>query len=99
MDNPPFNLGDVVRWPSIATMSTSDPVYSYGMVIKVPEFIQGGEYIYEPPDSRVSKMTYIEPILAITVYSFKDQRIRTVYQNSDEIPPEIQKVDFFPLTP
>ncbi len=98
MDNPPFILGDVVRWPSAATTSDK-PIYSYGMVIKEPEFIQGGEYVYEPPHSRISKMTYIEPILAVTVYSFKDQRIRTVYQNSDEIPPEIQKVNFFPLTP
>jgi len=99
MENPPFTLGDIVKWPSLYEEADSGPTYSYGMVIKEPEFIQGGEYKYESPLEKRSRMTFIEPIMAVTVYSFKDQRVRTIYQNTDELPSEIQKVTFLPSDP
>jgi hypothetical protein len=96
MKIPSFELGDIVRWEPSRLMPEKMADYCYGMVIREPELIKGGEYFYggSDKDSSDSNMTFIEPMTAITVFSFKEQKVKILYHNPEDIPLIIEKVDF-----
>lgn len=91
-----FKLGDIIRWGPSFMVANSDPTPSYGMVIKDMETVRGGKYSYGPVVDQAGEvqMTYIEPMTAITVFSFKEQRVIVLYQNPEDIPLNIEKVCF-----
>ena len=45
-------------------------------------------------DIRDSSYIATEPIVSLTVYSFGEQRVITLYRNPEDIPYQIEKVDF-----
>lgn len=91
-----FKLGDIIKWGPIFMVANSKPEPFYGMVIKDIETVRGGKYSYGPLIDRGGEvqMTYIEPMSAITVFSFKEQKVVVLYQNPDDIPLNIEKVCF-----
>ena len=95
MKIPSFELGDIVRWEPSQIISKKLIEYRYGMVIREPELIKGGEYFYgDREDGTDSNMTFIEPMTAIMVFSFKEQKVRILYHNPEDIPLIIEKIDF-----
>ena len=95
MDKNTYKLGDIVRWKDSKIMES----YEYGMIIKNPEVVSGGtyrfageivEYIDVPSSSFIT-----EPILALTIFSFGEQRVITIYRNPEDIPYSVEKVNFF----
>jgi hypothetical protein len=95
MKIPSFELGDIVRWEPSHSISKRLIEHCYGMVIREPELIKGGEYFYgDSGDEAGSNMTFIEPMTAITVFSFREQKVRILYHNPEDIPLIIEKVDF-----
>jgi hypothetical protein len=96
MNHLSFELGDIIKWGPTFMVGGVKSEESYGMVIRGTETIKGGKYSYGPfteTDGEI-KMTYIEPMSAITVFSFKDQKVVTLYRNPDDIPLNIEKVCF-----
>ena len=90
-----YKLGDIVRWRDSKVIGD----HEYGMIIKEPEIVSGGTYrfvdeIVEIMDIRDSSFIASEPIVALTVYSFGEQRVITLYRNPEDIPYQIEKVDF-----
>ncbi len=96
MNNFSFKLGDIIKWGPTFMVENSPPVASYGMVRKDMETVRGGKYSYGPllDSGGEVKMTFIEPMSAITVFSFKEQKVVVLYQNPDDIPLNIEKVCF-----
>jgi hypothetical protein len=91
-----FELGDIIKWGPTFMVEGVTPEESYGMVIRDMETVKGGKYSYGPiteSDGEI-KMTYIEPMSAITVFSFKEQKVVVLYRNPDDIPLSIEKVCF-----
>jgi hypothetical protein len=91
-----YKLGDIVRWKDSKIMES----YEYGMIIKNPEVVSGGTYrfageLVEYVDVRNSSFISAEPILALTIFSFGEQRVITIYRNPEEIPYSVEKVNFF----
>jgi len=95
VDKNTYKLGDIVRWKDSKIMES----YEYGMIIKNPEVVSGGtyrfageivEYIDVPSSSFIT-----EPILALTIFSFGEQRVITIYRNPEDIPYSVEKVNFF----
>lgn len=91
-----FELGDIVRWRPLFMVAGNALEEFYGMVIKDTETLRGGKYSYGSSESSTGdiNMTYIEPMSAVTVFSFKDQKVVVLYQNPDDIPLSIEKVCF-----
>lgn len=94
-DENTYKLGDIVRWKDSKIIGS----YEYGMVIKEPEIVSGGTYrfvneIVEMFDINDSSFITTEPIIALTVFSFGEQRVITIYRNPEDIPYHIEKVDF-----
>lgn len=94
-ENVIYNLGDIVRWKD----SKIAAEYDYGMLIKDPEIVSGGTYkfvdeIVEVFDIRDSSFISSEPMVALTVFSFAEQKVITLYRNPEDIPRHIEKVKF-----
>ena len=94
-DKDDYKLGDIVRWKDSKVMES----YEYGMIIKAPEIVYGGTYrfageIVEFVDVANSTFTETNPILSLTIYSFGEQRVVTIYRNPEDIPYQVEKVDF-----
>ena len=90
-----YKLGDIVRWKDSKIIEG----YEYGMVIKEPSVVQGGVYkfaneIIEILDIQDSNFAIEEPLVALTVFSFGEQRVITLYRNPEDIPYQVKKVDF-----
>ena len=90
-----YKLGDIVRWKDSKIIEG----YEYGMVIKEPSVIRGGVYkfaneIIEILDIQDSDFAIEQPLYALTVFSFGEQRVLTIYRNPEDIPYQIEKVDF-----
>lgn len=90
-----YKLGDIIRWR--ATQITDD--YDYGMVIKEPEIVTHGIYTFtekliEMFDIEDDTFKMEEPLYSITVYSFADQKVVTLYKNPEDVPLFIEKVTF-----
>jgi hypothetical protein len=90
-----YKLGDIVRWRDSKIIGS----HEYGMVIKKPEIVSGGTYkfvneIVEMFDVSDSSYIKTEPIISLTVFSFGEQRVITLYRNPEDIPYQIEKVDF-----
>ena len=64
----------------------------YGMVIRDLETFKGGRFSYGL-DAEKQPMT-LESMMAVTIFSFADQRVITLYQNPEEPPLVVRKVDF-----
>lgn len=89
-----FMLGDIVRWKSRGI----EEKFHYGLVVAPESFIRHGSYTFssmveEDIDAVPLDLSPI-PIRSITVYSFSAQKIITIYQNPEDVPLLIEKVDF-----
>lgn len=87
-----YKLGDIVKWRPAHMVLGKETEPLYGMIIKEPEILRGGEYSYDGKD-KSSNLTKIEPMTALTVFSFRDQRVRVLYQSPEEVPLLIEKVE------
>jgi gamma-glutamylcyclotransferase (GGCT)/AIG2-like uncharacterized protein YtfP len=90
-----YNLGDIVRWKDSKIIEG----YEYGMVIKDPEVVSGGVYkfaeeLIEVLDIQDSSFALQHPLMAVTIFSFGEQRVITLYRNPEDVPYQIEKVDF-----
>jgi hypothetical protein len=90
-----YKLGDIIRWR--ATLITQD--YDYGMVIKNPEIVTHGIYTFTEKlidmlDIEDDTFKMAEPLYSLTVYSFADQKVVTLYKNPEDVPLFIEKVTF-----
>ena len=90
-----YRLGDIIRWR--ATQLTEE--YDYGMVIKEPEIVTHGIYTFTEKlidmlDIEDDTFRMAEPLYSITVYSFADQKVVTLYKNPEDVPLFIEKVTF-----
>lgn len=90
-----YRLGDIVRWKDSKIIEG----YEYGMVIKTPSIVRGGVYkfaneVIEILDIQDSSFAIEEPLMSVTVFSFGEQRVITLYRNPQDIPYQIEKVDF-----
>ena len=86
-----YKLGDVVRWWHRTPATNREPEYSYGLMVKDAETIRGGKYFYNnAPEVVVPSMMCLETTVAITVFSFKEQRVVTLYQSPEEPPLKIE---------
>lgn len=92
MESFSYKLGDIVRWHPSHMVIGKETEPLYGMIIKEPEIIRGGEYSYDA-SPEAPKLTRIEPMTALTIFSFKDQRVRVLYQSPEEVPLLIEKVE------
>ena len=89
-----YELGEIIRWKS-------SPVeeFDYGMVIKRGHIITTGVYsledrLTELVDNGDTQLPHNEALMAITVYSFRDQRVMTIYRSPEDLPLYIEKVKF-----
>tara|TARA_Y100000004_G_C8808422_1_gene366519 strand:+ start:88 stop:390 length:303 start_codon:yes stop_codon:yes gene_type:complete len=90
-----YELGDIVRWKHSAGETSHD----YGMVIKLPEVVLAGVYTFtnqlvEMMDIEDDTFKLSEPLVALTVYSFGDQKVVTLYKTPEDVPLFIEKVTF-----
>tara|TARA_R110000824_G_scaffold198415_2_gene382431 strand:+ start:1071 stop:1376 length:306 start_codon:yes stop_codon:yes gene_type:complete len=90
-----YKLGDIIRWR--ATVLTEE--YDYGMVIREPEIVTHGIYtltekLVEMLDTEDDTFKMEDPLYSVTVYSFGDQKVVTLYKNPEDVPLFIEKVDF-----
>jgi hypothetical protein len=90
-----YRLGDIIRWK--ATQISEQ--YDYGMVIREPEIVTHGIYTFtekliEMFDIEDETFKMEEPLYSITVYSFADQKVVTLYKNPEDVPLFIEKVTF-----
>lgn len=90
-----YKLGDIIRWRG-ATTSTE---YDYGMVIGEPQIVTHGIYTFREKlidmfDADDDTFAMDNPLYSITVFSFADQRVITLYKNPEDVPLFIEKVTF-----
>ena len=90
-----YRLGDIIRWR--ATQISEQ--YDYGMVIREPEIVTHGIYTFtekliEMYDIDDDTFKMAEPLYSLTVYSFADQKVITLYKNPEDVPLFIEKVTF-----
>tara|TARA_Y100001938_G_C8035488_1_gene403093 strand:+ start:376 stop:690 length:315 start_codon:yes stop_codon:yes gene_type:complete len=90
-----YRLGDIIRWKA----NQISEQYDYGMVIKEPEIVTHGIYTFtekliEMFDIEDETFKMEEPLYSITVYSFADQKVVTLYKNPEDVPLFIEKVTF-----
>ena len=90
-----YRLGDIIRWK--ATQISEQ--YDYGMVIKEPEIVTHGIYTFtekliEMYDIDDDTFRMAEPLYSLTVYSFADQKVVTLYKNPEDVPLFVEKVTF-----
>ena len=90
-----YRLGGTMLWR--ATQITEQ--YDYGMVIKEPEIVTHGIYTFTEKlidmlDIEDDTFKMKDPLYSITVYSFADQKVITLYKNPEDVPLFIEKVTF-----
>lgn len=90
-----YRLGDIIRWR--ATQISEQ--YDYGMVIREPEIVTHGIYTFtekliEMFDIEADTFKMDDPLYSVTVYSFADQKVITLYKNPEDVPLFIEKVTF-----
>ncbi len=90
-----YKLGDIVRWKDSKIIGS----HEYGMVIKKPEVVSCGTYKFINEIVEVygvSDSSFIEtrPVISLTVFSFGEQRVISLHRNPEDIPHQIEKVDF-----
>ena len=90
-----YRLGDIIRWK--ATQISDE--YDYGMVIKEPHIVTHGIYTFTEKlidmfDIEDDTFRMADPLYSITVYSFADQKVITLYKNPEDVPLFIEKVTF-----
>lgn len=100
MDQTSYDLGDIVRWRSVLTATD----YDYGMVIAKPQIVSAGIYtftnqIVELMDIEDDTFKLSEPLVALTIYSFGEQRVVTLYKTPEDVPLFIEKVAFSEKSP
>ena len=92
-----YKLGDIVRWEHRRSLLGKRSRYSYGMMIKDPETIKGGKYFYDnAPPPEEPNIDCIKTTVAITVFSFKEQKVIVIYQSPEDPPINIERVCFSP---
>ena len=90
-----YELGDIIRWKSYK----EEIEYDYGMIIKEGQLITSGVYSF---DKRLRELEETgtrpddqdETLLSITIYSFGQQKVITLYRNPEDLPLYIEKVKF-----
>lgn len=87
-----YKLGDIVKWRPMHMVIGRETEPLYGMIIREPEIIRGGEYSYNE-ENEAPNLTRIEPMTALTIFSFKDQKVRVIYQSPEEAPLLIEKIE------
>ena len=90
-----YRLGDIIRWR--ATQISEE--YDYGMVIREPQIVTHGIYTFTEKlidllDVEADTYKMDDPLYSITVYSFADQKVITLYKNPEDVPLFIEKVTF-----
>tara|TARA_R100001198_G_C5200703_1_gene189834 strand:- start:53 stop:361 length:309 start_codon:yes stop_codon:yes gene_type:complete len=90
-----YELGDIIRWRASA-IST---MYDYGMVIAEPQIVTHGVYTFREKlidmlDDMEPSFAMDNPLYSITVFSFAEQRVVTLYKNPEDVPLFIEKVTF-----
>ena len=90
-----YRLGDIIRWR--ATQISEE--YDYGMVIREPQIVTHGIYTFTEKlidllDVEADTFKMDDPLYSITVYSFADQKVITLYKNPEDVPLFIEKVTF-----
>lgn len=88
-----FKLGDIIRWK----YNGLEEKFQYGLVIAPESLIRHGSYTFASlgPDLDAVPLELSKlPIRSITVFSFSAQKIITIYQNPEDVPLLIEKVDF-----
>ena len=88
-----LRLGDIVWWDPQHMVYGREFKRQYGMVIKELETFKGGRFSYGLDAEKQEPMT-LESMIAVTIFSFADQRVITLYQNPDERPLVVNKADF-----
>lgn len=88
-----LQLGDIVWWVPQHMVYGRESEKRYGMIIRELETFKGGRFSYGLDAGEQAPMT-LESMLAITIFSFGDQRVITLYQNPEEFPLIVNKVDF-----
>lgn len=95
-----YDLGDIVRWRH----SKNSTVYDYGMIIKDPQVVTGGMYSFSDHLADIADLsgetfTMANPLVALTVFSFAEQRVVTLYRNPEDVPLFIEKIKFSEESP
>jgi len=90
-----YALGDIIRWKS----SRDSGDYDYGMVIREPEIVTRGTYtssgvFADLVDYEIDTFRLQHPLCGITVFSFAQQKVVTIYRNPEDVPLFIEKVNF-----
>ena len=88
-----LQLGDIVWWNPQHMVYGREFKRQYGMIIKELETFKGGRFSYGLDADQASPML-METLTAITIFSFADQRVITLYQNPEELPLVVNKADF-----
>jgi len=92
-----YKLGDIVKWWYRTSLVNREPEYSYGMMLKDPETIRGGKYFYnKAPQIDPPAPICLQTTVAITVFSFGEQKVITLYQSPEEPPLKIELFNFSP---
>lgn len=95
-----YELGDIVKWRG--HKSSTD--YNYGMIIREPQVVTGGlysfsEHLADLADISADTFTMTNPLIALTIFSFAEQRVVTLYRNPEDVPLFIEKVRFSEKSP
>tara|TARA_R110000765_G_C18863450_1_gene600237 strand:+ start:795 stop:1079 length:285 start_codon:yes stop_codon:yes gene_type:complete len=90
-----YELGDIIRWKSYK----EEIEYDYGMIIKEGQLITSGVYSFdkrlrELEETGTRPADQDETLLSITIYSFGQQKVITLYRNPEDLPLYIEKVKF-----
>lgn len=90
-----YELGDIIRWKSYK----EEIEYDYGMIIKEGQLITSGVYSFdkrlrELEETGTRPSDQDETLLSITIYSFGQQKVITLYRNPEDLPLYIEKVKF-----
>jgi len=90
-----YKLGDIVRWEHRRSLLGRKSRYSYGMMVKDPETIKGVKYFYgAAPPLEEPNIVCLKTTVAITVFSFGEQKVITLYQSPEDPPLVIERISF-----
>jgi len=95
-----YRLGDIIKWK----LNVSSEKYDYGMVIKEPEVVTHGTYTFSDQvagilDCEVDTFRMENPLYSVTVFSFAQQKVVTLYRNPEDLPLFLEKVTFSKESP
>lgn len=90
-----YKLGDIIRWKN--TSATDE--YNYGMVLAEPQVVTCGTYTFSEQisgilDYDVDTFKMANPLYSVTLFSFAQQKVVTLYRSPEDVPLFLEKVTF-----